>query len=667
MKHALLGYSIKREIQITTSAITGRRLAISFSGDGAWTTRTEMRLPTIHDAQLYPIDEVRVLRGYADHEAGHHRYTPFDVIDALQEKTLGFKLDDKDAAKSVDRQTRIRNTTAFNIWNAAEDWRIERNNMRDLPGTRKNLDATRNHVLRRERGIFDDNIGRMDDPYDIASAAFTWLNACENRYSAAPIASNLLAKLEQQNPFVHELALKRWPDVLQAGTLSDAEANEAIYAIAIDVCDAIMDRYPPKAPALPPPPQSGKAPGPGSSSSAGDTGSQPSPSSDSSPPPPNEKQEAASTAGQSDDTKDDPNNQPGHSDGGTKDAQGISLKDDPSTGAGNSDDDSAAAAREAAIREAACAHNPEVKNHLDISDVAKAIAGVTGAMPDGGASAASHPLADGVVRHTHKPEKASLVHYESVRGEITGVTSALTGAMRAIVIARNHRKFRPNREEGDLDMGNIAGLAMRARDVYEQTSVARANNTSIDFLLDISFSMRTSIKSADPEKRLRRIDLLMQSLISLTEALGPAKNVRTRYLGYTGGDDNVDMHLVKNWDHGLLDTKHCLDLLIDKLGRRLIQMNGTPTGQAMLDAWSDQRDRRDDKKIQIILTDGEPDWNNIELAEQAAQTIQRDGGHVIGIAIGGKKPQFAMEKWLMVPDISSLPNAILGSLKALLK
>ena len=48
-------------------------------------------------------------------------------------------------------------------------------------------------------------------------------------------------------------------------------------------------------------------------------------------------------------------------------------------------------------------------------------------------------------------------------------------------------------------------------------------------------------------------------------------------------------------------------------------------------------------------------------------TIKRDGGHVIGIAIGGKAPKFSMEKWVLVPNISSLPHAILGSLKALLK
>lgn len=665
MKHALLGYTIKREIQITTSAITGRRLSISFSGDGAWTTRTEMRLPTIHDAQLYPIDEVRVLRGYADHEAGHHRYTPFDVIDALQERTLGFKLDDTEAAKKLDRKTHIRSTTAFNIWNAAEDWRIERNDMRDLPGTRKNLDATRNHVLRRERDIFDANISRMDDPYDMASAAFTWLNACENGYSAAPIAGTLLAKLQMQNPFVHELALSKWPDILKTGTLDDAAANEGIYQVALEICDVIMDRYPPEPPALPPPPSDGEGKSGASSSpchnSSGTGGETPSNAPGNGTQPPADDQSRASQK------QDGQNSAASAGSGTTADASAQHGADSGAGGNGPDNESGDAEAREQAIRDAACAHNPEAKAQLDISDVAQAIARVTGAMPDGGASAASHPLADGVLRHTHKPVNAGLVQYESVRNEITGVTSALTGAMRAIVIARDRRKFRPNREEGDLDMGNIAGLAMRARDVYEQTSISRANNTSIDFLLDISFSMRAMIKAADGEKRQRRIDLLLQSLISLTEALGPAKNVRTRYLGYTGGEENVDMHLIKNWDQGLLDTKHCLDLLIDKLTRQLIAMNGTPTGQAMLDAWSDQRERRDDKKIQIILTDGEPDYNNIALAEQAADTIKRDGGHVIGIAIGGKEPKFSMEKWVLVPNISSLPHAILGSLKALLK
>ncbi|PZR95224.1 MAG: hypothetical protein DI537_05410 [Stutzerimonas stutzeri] len=664
MKHALLGYSIKREIQATTSAITGRKLAISFSGDGAWTNRTEMRLPTIHDAQLYPIEDVRVLRGYADHEAGHHRYTPFDVIDGLQERTLGIKLDDTEAAKAIDRRTRVRSTTAFNIWNAAEDWRIERNDMRDLPGTRKNLDATRNHVLRRERDIFEKTLSRMDDPYDMASAAFTWLNACENRYTAAPVASSLLAKLQAQNPFVHQLAVKNWPEVIKAGLLDDAAANERIYGVALEICDAIMDRYPPEPPSLPPPPGDGQ----------GDSGSSPSPC-DNSSGSGNEQGPSATSPGSASPTEEQSSSSDDTTGSAGSPASGASGNGDPSnspsgTGAGGSDSEDAkggADAREQAIRDAACSHNPEAKGALDISDVAKAIARVTGDMSDGGASASSHPLADGVLRRIHKPQGAGLIHYDSVRQDISGVTSTLTAAMRAIVIARDRRKFRPNREEGHLDMGNIAGLALRARDIFEQTSIARANNTSIDFLLDISMSMTSGIKLPDGQKPQRRIDLLLQSLISLTEALGPARNVRTRYLAYTGGAENVDIHLIKDWNQGLVDTKHCLDLLIEKLSRKLIDMNGTPTGQAMLDAWSDHRERRDNKKIQIILTDGDPDYNNIALAEQAADTIKRDGGSVIGIAIGGRKPKFVMENWLLVPDIASLPNAVLGSLRALLK
>lgn len=654
MKQALLGYSIKREIQITTAAITGRRLRISYSGDGAWTTRTEMRLPTIHDAQLYPLEEVLVLRGYADHEADHHRYTPFDVIDALQEQTLGISITDTKAASELDRRTRVRNVTAFNIWNAAEDWRIERNGMRDLPGTRKNLDATRAHVLRRECGIFDDAISRMDDPYSMASAAFTWLNACENGYTASSIASRLLNILESQNPFVHELAISRWPSILAAGALDDANANREIYRVALEVCDAIMDRYPPeKEP--PKPPQSGagneNCPGaPGEAGSGKPTG---------------EPQDAnQSGPGGGAPTGD----QIGQAGSSGDDTSG-SLNNDSSAGDAKADD-----AREQAIQAAARAHEPEAKSQLDISDVAEAIARITQSMPDGGASASTHPLADEIVHHAHPPVRAGLERYSGVKGEIAGVATTLSGAMRALVIARDHRKIRPNREDGDLDMGNIAGLALGRRDIYEQTRISRANNTSIDFLLDVSYSMKTAIKRQDDgsrsnswQKKLRRIDLLVQSLISLTEALGPARNVRTRYLGFTGGMESVDLHLIKDYQQGLQDTKHSIDLFIDNLNRDLIDMGGTPTGQAMLDAWSIQRERRDDKKIQIILTDGEPDHENIGLAEQAAAAIKADGGNSIGIAIGGREPKFRMEKWVLVPDIESLPTAILGSLKTLLR
>lgn len=665
MNKSILGYALKREIRMTTSAITGRKLDLSFAGDGAWTTRTQMRLPAVHDAQLYDIDDARVLRGYADHEAGHHRYTPFDVIDQLQKRRAGVDIDDPTVNAAISRPDKIRHVTTFNIWNAAEDYRIERNDMRDLPGTRKNLDATRRHVLRREEGIFDANLSRMDDPYAMASAAFTWLNACENRYSSAPLAQALLAKLSTQNPYVHSLAIAKWPEVLAASELDDASANEGIYKVASDVCDAIMAKYPPEDPAQPPStPGSGanQKPTPGDCEKGdGDGGSAPSPSADPS------KDDGAGAgdakSGQGHDQADSNN--------------GASTDDDAKPSAATDRDvaDSGASSdcsRQAAIEKAAREHQPEKCDQLDISDIAKRIAKVSDQMPGGIKAASERPLSENVVRSNIQPHRTDLAHYNGVRNEISGVTSALAGAMRAIVIAKDRRKIRPNRDEGDLDMGNVAGLALRSPDIYEQQRVSPANHTSIDFLLDISLSMTAPVKiepGTDDKrgKRTNRINLLMQSLIALTEALGPARRVRTRYIAFSTHQDNVKLYLIKDYHQGLTETKHQLDLVMDGLSRNLIPMGSTPTGQAMLDAWSDQRGRKENKKIQIILTDGEPDDDNIEIAEQAAETIKRDGGHAIGIGIGGNQPNFRMDKWVLVPEISKLPTEILGSLKTLLK
>lgn len=665
MKRSVLGYALKREIRITTSAITGRKLELSFAGDGAWTTRTEMRLPAIHDAQIYDLEDARVLRGYADHEAGHHRYTPFDVVDTLQRRRAGINIDDPQAATAMGRVDKVRHFTTFNIWNAVEDYRIERNDMRDLPGTRKNLDATRRHVLSREKGIFEADISRMDDPYAMASAAFTWLNACENRYTSSPLATELLAKLERQNPFVHSLAIAKWADVLAASELTDAAANREIYRIASEVCDAIISRYPPEDQPHTPTssPEAGSDAGPTSgdaqSGKMGDS-CDPQDGVSGGTPTENANRDNSASSPQRKSQETDPA------------ISAPAMDQDPNGSSAGTHD--ASDSRENAIKNAAKQHQPEKREQLDISDLAKKIAEVSNRMPGGCDSASSKPLSDDVVRSRIDPCRTDLAHYGQVRSQISGVTTALSGAMRAIVIAKDLKKYRSHREDGTLDMGNVAGIALRSPDVYEQIRVSPANHTSIDFLLDVSYSMKSKIKARDAEKAkeqksppLTRINLLMQSLIALTEALGPARKVRTRYLAFSSDEDAVKIYLIKDYHQGLTETKHQLELLMDGLSRDLIPMGSTPTGQAMLDAWSDQRQRPDNKKIQIILTDGEPDHDSIELAEQAADTIKREGGHAIGIGIGGRKPNFKMEKWVLVPEIEKLPTEILGSLKTLLK
>lgn len=100
-------------------------LDVRIGGDTAATNGKMVMLPSIPTGVDYTADEVAVVRGFVDHEAGHGRHTNFSLAKRKQWK---------------DKLERFAHFMP--IANGLEDVRIERHITEEYPGSKRNLEAT---------------------------------------------------------------------------------------------------------------------------------------------------------------------------------------------------------------------------------------------------------------------------------------------------------------------------------------------------------------------------------------------------------------------------------------------------------------------------------------------------------------------------------------------
>jgi hypothetical protein len=697
----ILGYTLKQEISITISAITGKACSVVFQGTGAYTDGHQISLPATDDASLYDVRKANVVRGYGQHEGAHHTYTPLAEIIRLRNLAAGCDLTDPAVQKGLKARKPNKEWLAwvfetFNFWNACEDWRIEHHQMRDWPGTRINIDATRCEVNANDIANVKKNPQALMDPFRTASALLTWYNAVENSYTCAGLAQESIAITTAVNPVLVEIVEPFWKRVTATASLDDLEANRVIWKVAQDLCEQLIRVYlrdePPPPPAADPSGQGSAGPTPEDQGQAG-------PSTDKAPdtaPEPQEgggdtSQDQQATPGQGDaPSEPDPDpaapNQsgdpaPGDEQGsaqgapddqpssptpgaGPPNADGLGDTDTPppdqtgADGTSNADTDDA---RERALhqgRDAAKRSTMEERDQLDVSEVMEEFSAIAQDLMREGESVSTTSLADEIVVISRPNPVGEITHYRATQSEIAQVTTALSGAMRSLVIARDRRRIRYNREDGDLDMGNVLGLAMRAPDIYHQTVVYPGNNTAISFLIDISASMN----HRESQAKKTRVRIATDALVALLEALGAARRVVTRFEAYTSQMDQPTVRLMKDFHDGPAVAKMEISRLLRDMAERQLKMGGTPTGEMMLKSWDVLRKRREDKRVIILVTDGEPD--DPGLANRAAQAIKREGGIVVGIGVG-KKPHFELDHWILVPRIEELPVKMMGAIRTI--
>jgi hypothetical protein len=186
------GMSIKRQIIAGTNMISRGRCKITFNGTRAYTDGKNVVLPDLYDVHLYSKQQGTCLKGYANHEGSHNRYTDFPMRISKSEAAAALAPN-----KKLGQKVSKLYATIHNIF---EDHRIERMLVEEFPGTRENLSTLRDFVIRRHHNSLLEAKGK---PLPFLAAAQNALLACAekaNQYEPTGILSAIIDHYRQEHP-----------------------------------------------------------------------------------------------------------------------------------------------------------------------------------------------------------------------------------------------------------------------------------------------------------------------------------------------------------------------------------------------------------------------------------------------------------------------------------
>lgn len=195
----ILGVDLRRLIVGTINGLAmGRPIRVIFRGTRAYTDGNTVVLPKIRDLAEIPYDKARALIGYAIHELGHILYTDWKQVErAFNEGKLVKKFE-----------------------NCIEDYRIERELVREFPGAKDDLTALRIRIHPR---LSDLTTGWLRDPRACGPLALTWTGSRLNGFPNPHVQETMDAIAEPVR-----MLIERWTDIMDGVPDTAAAVDLAI-------------------------------------------------------------------------------------------------------------------------------------------------------------------------------------------------------------------------------------------------------------------------------------------------------------------------------------------------------------------------------------------------------------------------------------------------------
>ena len=590
---------MNRALPLVASSIGGKfGIEISVGGTSAYTNGKSIVIPHVDIKNQY--DE-EVVWGYLTHEAAHVRYTTFG---------------EKTKKREVNRELH------HTIMNILEDGRIELELRKPYPGVEHTLYLT----LKR---MFDE--GKMDiDPnaqppqallqYLLMLVRYNYVGQdflAQNYQASETVLNNLFPQLFVKK--LNDLIKKAWP--MLASTRDVVKLADKIY-------DLLRKEYPPEK-------QDQDQSDDGQDGQGQGSGQDQDQSSDG-------QDGQGQGSGQDQDQSSDGQDGQGQGSGQDQD-QSSDGQDGQGQGSGSGKND--------ALKACLDAH----KSELGYQDIFKEIAenfteragkerfGKDGFMKPILASSkvqVGEPLIPFITRE----------HVANFIFEARSCSSKLSAQLRRIVQSETMSKRRSSRAGRRIASSRLSRLTVGNSKIFEKKTEKKAPNTAIQFCLDVSGSMDG-----------QRIHVAKKALISLLGAIHPIKGVSASACSFPHQNRHAGIFV------NCSDYYSCVDKLLnfgENPAKRLSAIaqlqasGGTPMHQALMFAATELGQRREQTKVIIVITDGEP--NNELLVKHLIDAYSASGIKMIGIGIGARTGYVRdfFEVSAVINDLSQLQPAL---------
>lgn len=536
--------------------------------------------------------------GFIDHEASHVANTDFTVF----------------ARKDL---TPLRR----HMLNIVEDLRIEQAMMKRYPGTKKNLNLLAKHMVEEGAFALRDDMGEAD--ILVATTLFCGradVLAQEGLNDLANNAENKFEAMMGKGPLVKLRALLR-----EANTL--ASTKEAL--TLTDKIITMLKQEQEKAEEEQGQPDnkdnqngdSGESGDSSGSDSQSDDGRQQ--SGDSSDDSDDDSGDSSSSAASKDDSSD--SSDQGDSSSSKDDSDGNESGSDSASGeSSDQPGDSAGGKKEfaKALSRALDASDDDVTVTTDLGDaISDQLKQDLSEIPDD-QLVKCDPLTEDDIVGERPPILRSEVKRETVKMRAKLISKIETMLRERTYTARSGRK---------IEGRKLSRVAVGDPRIFRKTDEKQGLDTAIHVLVDRSGSMSTG----------NRMPIAMKSTMALMSTFDNIKGVSSAATVFPG------LTRLTDFNQSVSTTKQ----------RYVPQpMGGTPLGEALLWLIRDMADRREDRRIVIVLTDGAP--NDPRMCQRLINQMTRYGIEVIGVGIETMAVDGLFPTSAVINDVRELPGTL---------
>tara|TARA_X000000368_G_scaffold7475_3_gene5758 strand:- start:3060 stop:5138 length:2079 start_codon:yes stop_codon:yes gene_type:complete len=666
-----------------TSAIFGRKKDVNvvMQGDSAYTDGKTIVVPSIDYEKEISDENMAIIRGFTDHEAGHVRHTDFNSLKLI------------DSGNKLQKECH----------NALEDIWLERRVIDEYPGAAKNIQATATKVNQ----MFLDNVD-IDDPRVkkdtfMGPAAITWegrkdyggdtipklmeyvddeltnavrswikaLDACENSMDVLALAKEVERQLRTEE-------YRDEPEIPQETEEADEDEDQR------DVNTSRTTDGGGHAT------EDTSTEGEGSTSMedgddcAGEDGSEPSQSGGDG----DDEEEDGMGKSDGDDEEDD--QAKGDEEGGEQEGDGASGGSSAEDGDGGGDkveDDSSHGHGAVDVEDKDALQEVEVYDKFRLSDgVEEALKEIN----EGSASRGSYiPFAPAHDKWHHKDDKPGKYGRQSLgrlmnvatnkkytkRLESTaGSTNSMRRKLERALMAKQQRDWDYGREVGKLDSRRLASAYNGMPNVFKMRDDRAEMDTALTMLIDLSGSM-----NGVPAWTAELCAIAMSEAIDKTgiayEVLG--FNNASRWnpkIPYPKGNwkgcsrvSPIDMYIFKAFEERLVDCRKSMASI------SALADGDNSDGEALGYAYDRLKRRQEKRRVMIVMSDGVPasaSYGGMSLSEHLRRTVKRiakDGTDIIGIGIMSNAVERFYDKYVVVNSLDDLASGGMDMLsKALL-
>jgi len=274
------------------------------------------------------------------------------------------------------------------------------------------------------------------------------------------------------------------------------------------------------------------------------------------------------------------------------------------------------------------------------------------------------------------PTKRNHDHAAMLRGVMPYVGGVRQKLLQSL-LAETHSRWYGDQEHGRLDPKTLHRLSIGTSErVFRQRVISRARSTLVALVIDLSASMRDS-----------KVVLAAQTALVFAESLDKL-SIPSLIMGFT--TESADMRPQISAETGIPDKDlarefrtHPLRITLfkrpeeswRKVSGRLANIhtgNLTPLGEAILIAARALSGRREERKVILVMTDGQPtvglseEGRALQHARHSIALCEKSGIEIALVGIMEQRVRALTSKSVVVKSLPELPRAVIGELHGLL-